>query len=266
MKNQIDENFSVLNKTIAVAYLVRGADIDWLLSCKRFLDSYTGNQAGCEHSLYVIFKGFGSDSDLEKARILFRDVAHKCIFLADDSFDLGAYIEWANMIEEELICALNTNSEIMTPNWLYKLAVNLLMPNVGLVGATGSYESLRILNSAFPEFPNIHIRTNAFMINRAFFCSITAGVRIVDKMDAHFLESGSKSFTKQVLNEGKEILVVGRSGRGYSPQFWPMSGTFRQGNQENLLVSDNQTRSFAHLPWAEKKRVLFYTWGRYIKK
>lgn len=256
----------MLNKTIAVAYLVRGADSNWLLSCERFLDSYMCNQAGCKHALYVILKGFENDSHLAKATNLFHCTAHKCVFLADDSYDLGAYIEWANMIEEELICVFNTTSEILSPNWLYKLAVNLLMPNVGMVGATGSYESLSILNRAFPEFPNIHIRTNAVMIDRELFCGITDGVEIAEKMDALLLESGPKSLTKQVLNEGKEILLVGRNGRGYSPEFWAMSGTFRQGNQENLLVSDNQTRGFPSLPWAEKKRVIFHTWGKYVRK
>lgn len=255
-----------LNQTIAIAYLARGADRDWLLSCKRFLDSYRRNQPGDKHSLYVIFKGFADNNDLEKARALFCGVPHKSVFVDDDSFDVGAYIEWANMIEEELICVFNTASEILAPDWLRKLAVNLSLPDVGLVGAAASYESLNELNSAFPAFPNIHIRSNAFMIDRRLFCSITEGIKIANKYDALFFESGYKSLTRRVLNKEKEILLVGRNGRGYSSKFWATSDTFRQGMQQNLLVADNQTRNFSALPWIEKREVVFRTWGNYIDK
>lgn len=252
------------NQTIAVAYLARGADKNWLSSCERFLNSYRSNPSGCEHSLYVIFKGFENDSDLEKAKILFGCVPHQAVFLGDDRLDIGAYIEWANMVEEELICVLNTASEILAPDWLRKLAVNLALQNVGLVGATASYESLSELNSAFPAFPNIHIRSNAFMMSRKFFCSITEGFEIASKFDAFNFESGPKSLTRNVLAKGKEILLVGRNGRGYSPKFWAGSDTFRLGMQKNLLVSDNQTRNYLALPWNEKRELVTRTWGKYL--
>ena len=158
---------------------------------------------------------------------------------------------------------LNSSSEILSPHWLYKLAANLSIPDVGMVGATASYESLAFLNRAFPKFPNIHIRTNAFMIARALFCNLTKGVAIADKMDAHLLESGPDSLSQQVLSMGKEILVVGRNGRGYSPPLWPTSGTFRLGNQENLLISDNRTRQFSSTSPGEKEFTVHRTWGRY---
>jgi hypothetical protein len=44
---------------------------------------------------------------------------------------------------------------------------------VGLVGATGSYESLGPALDGFPAFPNIHIRSNAFLIQRELFCVIS---------------------------------------------------------------------------------------------
>jgi len=252
------------NQTIAVAYLARGMDKDSLLSFERFLSSYKRNLSGAEHSLYVIFKGFEHEVDLEKARVLFSSVPYTPVFLADHSFDIGAYIEWANMIDEDLICVFNTASEILTPDWLRKLATNLAMPNVGLVGATGSYESLSELNSAFQAFPNIHIRSTAFMIDRSLFCSITKDLRLVNKIDAFHFESGPKSLTRQVLAQRKEILLVGRNGRGYSPALWPISDTFRQGLQKNLLVSDNQTRNYLALPWKEKREFVTRTWGEYL--
>jgi len=252
------------NQTIAVAYLARGADKDWLLSFERFLNSYRRNPAGIEHSLYVIFKGFAHNTDLKKAKALFNSVHHKPVLLGDDSLDIGAYIEWANLIEENLICVFNTASEILATDWLRKLAINLAMPNMGLVGATASYESLNELDSAFTPFPNIHIRSTAFMIDRKLFLSITEGLKITDKIDAFHFESGPKSLTRQVLAKGKEVLLVGRNGRGYSPKFWAVSDTFRQGVQKNLLVADNQTRNFSALPWSEKREFVIRTWGDYI--
>lgn len=240
--------------------------MDWFLSCERFLDSYRRNRAGVKHSLYVIFKGFTHNTDVEKAKTLFCCVPHNPVFLGDDSFDIGAYIEWANMIEEELICVFNTASEILAPDWLYKLAINLTMPNVGLVGATASYESLNELSSVIPPFPNIHIRLNAFMIDRGLFCSITEGLKISQKMDAYHFESGPQNMTRQVLAMGKEVLLVGGNGRGYSPEFWAASDTFRQGTQKNLLVADNQTRTFSALPWSDKRYFVVKTWGQYIGK
>lgn len=252
--------------TIAVAFLARGADVGWRTACERFLGSYRRCRPGVEHSLYVIFKGFHDANALNEATNLFSRVPHKPVFLADDSFDIGAYIEWANRIDEDLICVLNTSSEILAEDWLRKLAVNLALPNVGLVSATGSYESLNELNQTFPVFPNIHIRSNAFMLDRDSFCRITKGQVIRDKLDAFHFESGPQSMTRQILAMGQEILLVGRNGRGYSPKWWPTSGTFRLGTQSNLLVADNQTRNFAALRWPEKREFVLRTWGYYIRE
>ena len=247
--------------TIAVAFIARGADEDWRSSCGRFLASYRMRPPGVEHSLYVIFKGFVDGVALDQAKNLFSVVRHTSIFLDDDKLDIGAYIEWANQIDEDLICGLNTSSEILAENWLRKLAVNLALPNVGLVGATGSYESLNELNPSFPVFPNIHIRSTMFMIDRKLFCRITKGLTIVAKIDAYYFESGPQSMTRQVLAMGREVLLVGRNGRGYSPRWWPISDTFRQGTQSNLLVADKQTRNFTALPWSEKRKFVLISWG-----
>src|SRR3546814_2930442 len=61
---------------------------------------------------------------------------------SSDLFDIGAYIEWANIIKEDLLCPLNTATEISAHYWLLKLVLNLSPPEIGLVGATASYESL----------------------------------------------------------------------------------------------------------------------------
>jgi hypothetical protein len=250
--------------SIAVGFLARGADTDWYASCERFLNSYLRYRPGIEHSLYIIFKGFPDNSALDKAKNLFKSLHYTGVFLEDNNFDIGAYVEWANQINEEVICVLNTMSEILTENWLLKFSANLALPNIGLVGATASYESLNKWHSFFPEFPNPHIRTNAFMINRKLFCHFTKELMIADKVDAFRFESGVKGMTRQVLAAGLEVLLVGRNGRGYSKKWWPVSDTFRQGTQSNLMVADNQTRNFAAQRWPEKRETALRTWGHFL--
>ncbi|WP_426052968.1 hypothetical protein, partial [Bacillus sp. DC4300-2b2] len=188
------------------------------------------------------------------------------VSLDDNNFDIGAYIEVARQLNSDSICFLNTTSEILADHWLYKLASNLSAPGVGLVGATSSFESMRSADIAFPSFPNPHIRSNAFMISRKLFCTVTHDVRITDKLSTHNFESGSQGLTRKILSMGLRPILVGRNGRGYSIENWATSGTFRQARQENLLVADNQTRLFANLPFFEKSRLAAMAWGRFLQR
>lgn len=150
--------------SIGVVYLARGADADWRVNLERFARSYILCPSGLEHSFYIIFKAFSSVADLVWARKVFSEISYSPIFLDDTGFDIGAYAKWALLISDSYICMLNSSTELLGQNWLRKLNVNLMLENVGLVGATASYESLRGLDFAFPRFPNPHLRTNAIMI------------------------------------------------------------------------------------------------------
>ena len=186
-------------------------------------------------------------------------------FIPDDlAFDIGAYLAAARQIDAERICFLNTSSELISHYWLAKLSNNLDAKNVGLVGATGSFESLGSMDQRIPQFPNIHIRSNAFMIERKRLVDILSQYTIHTKRDAYFVESGPDSITRHIFRLGLSALIVGRDGRGYHPENWPRSWTFRQGDQSNLLVKDNVTRVFEQLSWSEKKELSSKTWGRYI--
>ena len=84
---------------------------------------------------------------------------------------------------------------------------------------------------------------------------------LCSKFDAFYFESGPKSLTRQVLARGKTVLLVGRNGRGYSPTFWPVSATFRQGTQTNLLIADGQTRVFDKYVWSDRYTIMHNTFG-----
>lgn len=252
------------NKTVAAVYLARGAEQNWRYLFKRFLNSYKQYEAGYYHKLYIIFKGFTNALEFNEAIRMFETVKHTRVLLEDNSYDIGAYIELANQINEEIICFLNTSTEFIAVNWLNLLLLNLMLPKVELVGASASYESNSGLNPMFPRFPNPHIRSNAFMTIRSTFCDIANTFKIENKIDALLFESGPMSITRQIKSNGLEALLVGRNGRGYATQWWPTSSTFRQGNQFNLLIADNQTRAFSSLPWNEKREVMKRTWGKVI--
>jgi hypothetical protein len=260
----MDRNALGKNEHIAVCYLARGAEPGWQDAIGRFIASFQRYGAGCDFKLYVIFKGFPSVAEREQAISLFAPVQHKAIFTEDDSFDIGAYAEAAPRIAEQNVCFLNTNTEILCEDWLLKLVSNLAQPGVGLVGATGSYESLRDHDRRFPKFPNMHIRSNAFMIDRDVFDAMARPFTFTDKFDAFLFESGPNSMTRQVQSRGLETLVVGRNGQGYPPGSWPSSDTFRQDGQTNLLIGDNQTRHFDALSPVDQRALARWTWGHFL--
>ncbi len=99
--------------------------------------------------------------------------------------------------------------------------------------------ALARLNEISP-FPNPHIRTNAFMIERQVFLDVLPD-SIETKNDSYLFESGPDGLTQRILQRGLQIVVVGADGRVYGMEEWAESDTFRLGGQRNLLVKDNQT-------------------------
>ena len=154
---------------------------------------------------------------------------------------------------------LNSHSQILCANWLLMMYLNLKLSNIKLVGATCSYESLDVYRG-FPSFPNPHIRTNAFMLERALFVDLTKNLKIKNKIDAMRFESGNKSLTRMIISIGGEVLAIGKNGKGYPINLWPSSRIFRLEKQQNLLISDNQTENYINSPWPIKSVITKKTW------
>ena len=66
----------------------------------------------------------------------------------------------------------------------------------------------------YGRFPNPHIRTNAFMIERNRFLSLYAPA-FKNKEDAYKFESGRRSMTKQIIAQELKPVVVDRNGAVY---------------------------------------------------
>jgi hypothetical protein len=207
----------------------------------------------------VIFKGIEKKS-LNRAKEIFSNLEYQPIYLNDNSLDIGAYVEVSSLISDDIVVYLNTSSEILIPNWLNLIVSNLSKPNVGLVGCTGSFESLSLFSAQFPKFPNAHVRTNAFAISRNLFREVTSNLSIESKMDAWLFESGDNSLTRKIRSMGLSCLIAGRNGKGYGTASWGKSGVFRSLNQGNLIIADNQTRGYASASVINQLKMTINTW------
>jgi hypothetical protein len=264
---------------IAVVHLVRAAN--GIAPFAAFLRSYIEYPGKLEHDLLIVMKGFES-VDMSPYKQLLGGIRHKMLEVPDVGFDITPYYSVAQDQPYDYFLFLNSFSVIEHPDWLAHLHSQVITENTGAVGATGSWESqysarygrggrsafkhlLRVVRHFFlsryiPEFPNPHIRTNAFMVARETILRTTRP-RIVSKRDAYSFESGIGSFTRQLARMGKTVAVVGRDGKAYAPSQWPASRTFRIGEEDNLLISDNQTRQYLSASPILRRRMSEAAWG-----
>lgn len=274
-----------MNK-IAAVYLARGKDTPWD-TFERFFDSYRRHAAGCKHDLVVMLKGWEDATRLEEFKRLSADVTSTYLDLPDDGFDWGAYFRATEKLTHDSLCFLNTYSEILHQGWLANLSAGLERQNVGAVGCTGSWESMLpsfnymagyffhraysfkdmkkwLFNHAhFPQYPNPHLRSNAFLIRRETMLKYVAARAIpTNKQQAYRLESGYSGLTRFLCKQGTPPMLAGVDGRYHSINEWDTSRTFRQADCSNLLVADNQTRDFAQRPESEKALFMASTWNR----
>ena len=270
---------------ICVVHLIRAKN--GIEPFMRFLESYSKNCGGIEHELLIIFKGFYREKELEEYRKLLEGYSYHSFFVEDVGYDIGTYLEVAKKFGYKYFCFLNSFSIILDNAWLIKMYRYICQEDIGLVGATGSYESLysnelntwskknknqpfyksikhrlslRKYKLYFDPFPNFHIRSNGFMISGELMRKIRY-LPIVNKIDAHRFESGKNSLTKQILEMKLKALIVGKDGNGYEKEIWYNSKTFRQGDQENLLIADNRTNQYLY---ADNKTKLYLSrcaWG-----
>ncbi len=254
---------------------------------REFIRSYRAHPAGAEHELVIVLNGVGPtgvgsaggrEGSREALLAELAGIEHRLIVLERAMLDLAAYGHAARQLECPRLCFLNSYSVLAVDGWLSLLAGALDDPSVGLAGATASWESqaewvrgraiywpyqllrLRAARREYPRFPNPHVRTTAFMLDRATVA--TMGLEHVrNKRAAYLLESGRASITRQVQQRGRRAVVVGGDGRVYDVDEWPRSRSYRSGRQENLLVADNRTRDWQQASPRRRRRLSLDAWG-----
>lgn len=105
-----------------------------------FLAAYRAMPAGCEHRLVLLFNGF-DESEVQAYLPLAADLPHHVIRLAEPVQDIPAYLEAARRLSGEFLCFCNSYSAPLAAGWLGMLHRHAAAPGVGLVGASGSWES-----------------------------------------------------------------------------------------------------------------------------
>lgn len=373
--------------TIAVVYLARMAE--GIEPLQKFAASYVLSPAGVAHDLVIVYKGFRTGKQLGTAKAVFASIPHSGIEIDDSGFDINAYFRAARQIPHDYVCFLNTFSEIVSADWLAMLYKHAALPDVGMAGASGSYESLHdsialahkidwlcnakhvpydarldyfyghVINLScrawktfyrgkplpvpvrqmlrtghtcwrlgnrrfsdlvralavrtksrllklrdralgkgaqspaaakplsadeqfsllwnrltsprghlheylkFPEFPNPHLRSNAFMLSRRRFLELK-GVEALTKWQAYAFESGRDSATCQIRALGLKAVVVNGFGEAFDVADWSRSRTFRLGDQDGLMVHDNQSLTFVDMTPGSQITYRRMTWGDYL--
>ena len=57
------------------------------------------------------------------------------------------------------------------------------------------------------------------------------------------------------------VYVVGKDFVFYGAKDWMLSNTFKNGNQENLIISDGQTERYKKADFFEKKLLSMKSWN-----
>lgn len=295
---------------IGVVYLCRFADGE--PAVRTFLDSYRAHAASVEHDLQVILKGFPDLPSRAAARALFAGLPVNFIELEDAGYDIGSFFVAAKVVSNRRLLFFNTFTEVLADDWLRKFDTALSLPGIGIVSATGSWQSLssyyevlvrlgwhelgrirttwfskqglRAKNGApkaaslgrglyllprpdrylrylyqYGRYPNAHVRSNAFMIERHRFLSLRTS-SFEKKNDAYRFESGRQSMTKQIMAQGLRPVIVDRNGSVYNISEWESSSTYWVDQQANLIAADNRTRQYENGSQDLRRRLHDYAW------
>ena len=241
----------------AVIYLCRKGDP--AVAHTAFFKSLAANPFGIDADLVVVLKGFEPQETPQSLTEFRKSAAFRIdeVRVKDEgSWAINAFFEAARQAPHDRLLFLTSHSRIRAKNWLrfYSEAFERV-PNCGVAGASGSYEAVTGVS-----FPNINIRTNAFMIARQVFNQLDTG-SLATKRGGYEFEAGPNSLTRQLERRGLQPVVVDRIGNSWQSEDWPESNTFRSGLQQGLLVADNRTHDFDIASNGKRRRLAKLAFG-----
>ena len=285
-----------------------------------FIKSYLSFPSNVEHDLVILFNGCQNDGEIEEYHRFLKNsgISYSYLIMRSGQ-DILAYRFAAENLSSKYLLFFNTYAEILSDNWGLYYLNTIKAGDVGLAGATGSWQSksswvfqrvrwifasesaikknisyfaskkvkigpvsllvpprLTLLGAlikslpdifSYPYFPNAHLRTNSFIVERTFWLDFRFN-SVRNKKEAYRMESGNNSFTRQTIQKGKKVLIINRLGQTFEPSKWVYSGTSWIGDQENLLVSDNFTKLYQQEDGETRITMSKSVWGNHpeIKK
>ncbi len=226
---------------------------------RAFLESLRRNPAGLDYDLIWQLKGYPDSAEnplMEDMGNWFAGRVHQSRY-PDNLYQFSLAFDAASRFDYDFLVFFISWSRVLAPDWL-KFLRNAFErhPDCGAAGASGSFERI----SRDQAFPNTHIRTNAFMIERKLFLSLDPG-ELVSKAAGNQFEAGPNSLTRQLERRGLTPILVDRSGNTFRPQDWPHARIFRSGAQEGLLAADNRTHDYAVASAKRRRKLVRLAWG-----
>lgn len=227
-----------------------------------FLTSYKSHSAGIDHNFIIIAKNWQDELEYKQLCNLAKENNAKLINLPDDGFDFGSYFRAAKILENEYIFFLGSNTEIVSDKWLlhtYKAFEN--DKAVQLAGPMGSWEK----GSMGTSFPNYHIRTCFFMVNRKLFLEYAAAQKFPEtKEDTWKLEHGPQSLTNFILKKGYKAVVVNSDGNVFSHENWISSQTYMNPGEPKHMLLDKWSNRYFTASDVKKAILEAMIWGKNI--
>ncbi|MCL1972084.1 MAG: hypothetical protein FWG57_03740 [Endomicrobia bacterium] len=111
-------------------------------------------------------------------------------------------------------------------------------------------------------FPNFHIRTNNFLIDRQLYIEYIDKYGFPrNKYESCKIESGHNSLTRFILNRGFDIGVIGANSKLYKTHEWDKSETFRNSSSDNLIIGDHHCKHYLNCTKNVKIYLEKQTWG-----
>lgn len=220
---------------------------------EKFFESWLAHEPDENVELTVLLKGFEGQSPDWPLKIQHHiELAE----VSNHGFDLTAYHDFASRQPQKTYLFFNSHTRIEAASWFDHLQTAWdAIGQVGLLGATGSWETTKHGST----FPNVHLRTTGFVVRGKDY--LQAAGPLDTRTDCLMFEAGQTSLTKHFLSRGLPVKIVDAYGQTYDWRDWPTSGTFRSGDQERLMFSDNRTRHFHFGSNVKRKRLSEECWG-----
>lgn len=221
---------------ILVAYLVAPGD-EYGECATRFVESYAEHPAGLAHDLLIVQK---TGSHWLPSTCAGFDQADHLAFVEhpNEGYDIQSLQRvCAGNFEYDQVCWLGSRSRILHDNWLGILS-RVASGRAGAAAASGSFEA-----GVSQQRPNAHLRTNGLVIAPTLLNSLGFNT-CYTRVDCYEFEHGIFSLYRRLVASGYQPMVAAADGCGYPCDLWAFSGTFRKGEQENLLIADRQTDAY----------------------